>query len=1038
MAFKAGSVVVDIVGKADALRRTFREAKDSVKDFGNQVKETDSQVKKIGQNIVSSMSEPKSMFGWLNKVGKTLKDIDYVAGRGFINTGKSAKQMVSEVEKASANLIQAQGRLSLASENYAVAALNAMSADLKGAKGKETSARKSQEAARAKVEEARSALASARAIDTNTQSTDRNSRSKEKQTGASRKAQMADLDLIFAAMYAQVALAGMISRLENIYTVGSRTRMALMGLESTVRGLGVSVDATKDTFKYFQQDGLMSDQEISSSMKNLLHMGYTIEDTKTIMDAFKDSAAFGRQASLGFGEAIVRTTEGMRLGLSTLSDGAGMAKNLGQILAENGYAAEDLSRATTDAGVRQALLNGIMKETSTSAGDAAKMAKDLTGTMSRLGAESNKLSTSILVALSGVLNSIAQTLIPVITAIKDWIDAHPRLSAAIIITIGIMLALVSACLIWQFIFPMLMKGFKELIGILTFMTSPMGLIIAAVIVLATVIAANWDIILSACKELYQGWTSYFGLMWNYIKSFASSVGDIFSSLGKIIMGAMTFDKSKVEDGISGLKQGLVDAATTFVDSSRATTDVISGTANVLFKKLDPVKLFSNTWDKVQGIFDPVNVDLSDKKANPRGSGVGGEKNKKATGPSPYQIAMRQYDHQVTMDELSEYDQKLKALALIGKTVQMTAEEQMDWEEKVYNLVKANNEDLKRYATEYMNYQVATGQKTVEQQSDFIEEQLKNEKDKYAKIQLMQQAYDLRQKLKQYDNDYFAYQVKIGKKTLQDKLDRINQEILAETDKFKKLALLNNKFDTETKLYNDQAYASVSKLMNEVYDGTNRSIDSVVNDIKKIEKYYRSLGAAGKEAADMASDAIKELQDNTDDWVDGVLDGLAKVTLGYEKFGNFIDNLFAEIAVSWVKYQLKQILGNVLGGLFNSMPWMSGKAHTGGYISRSSGIVQKYHTGGIIGGLESDERVLIGQTGERVLSRKETAAYEAGKRVAGNGGSGGGVTNIYNVQAMDAASFQDFAARHRNIFGAAAAQDLIEGGAMKKALASRRG
>lgn len=1038
MAYRAGSVVVDIVGKAEALKRTFKEAKDSVKEFGSQIKETDTSIKKVGRSLVDSLAEPRSVFGWLNKMNNSLKQIDYVAGRGFVRTGSSARQMASDIEKAQASLAKAQSKLALASEHYAVAAVNAMGKDIKGAKAKETQAQKSQENARAKVEEAKAALASAQAIDRNTRSSDQNSNAKTRNTAASRQAKMADLDLVFAAMYAQIAIAGIINKLEDIYNKGTKTRMALMGLESTVRGLGESVDEATATFKYFQEDGLMSDQEIAASMKNLLHMGYTIEDTRSIMNAFKDSAAFGRQASLGFGEAIVRSTEGMRLGLSTLSDGAGMAKNLGQILAENGYAADDLSRATTDAGVRQALLNGILKETKTSAGDAAKMAKDLSGSMAKLGAESNKLNTSVLTAMSGLLNSLAQAITPIITLVRQWIDENPRLTTAIIAVTIVMLALVSACLIWQFVFPMIMKGFKELIKILTFMTGPIGLTIAAITVLGIIIASNFDLIVESCKQLYEGWSNYFSLMWKHMKNFGTAVADMFSGMGKIIAGAFTLDVDKIMHGVAELRQGLVNAGEAIVGSSAATTMVITATLDTAFRKLDPVKLFGNAWDKVKGIFDPVNVDMSDKPANPRPQTTPKEKDKKgASGPSPYQIAMREYDHKVHMDELKEYEEKMEALALIGATVEMTAEEQMKWSEDVYTLTKEHNEDLKRYATEYMQYQVATGQKTVEQQLEFIEEQLKNEKDKYQKIQLMQQAYDIRQKLKQYDSDYIDYQIKIGKKTLQDKLDIINQEIDAEKDKFKKLALLNQQFELASKIHLENSTNQVNRFMQDIDKGTTRNIADVISDLRTIEKHYRSLGAVGKEAADQAKDAIESLNDATDHWVNDVTDGLARVVLGFDSFKNFINNLFNEIALSFVRYQLNQIMGGAIGQMFQGMPWMySGKGHTGGYVSRYGGVVSKYHDGGLIGGLQQDERVIIGQTGERILNRKETTAYEAGRRSSG-GGDTPIINNYYNISAMDSASFQDFAARNRSIFGAAVAQDFVDGGAMKKALSARR-
>lgn len=59
-----------------------------------------------------------------------------------------------------------------------------------------------------------------------------------------------------------------------------------------------------------------------------------------------------------------------------------------------------------------------------------------------------------------------------------------------------------------------------------------------------------------------------------------------------------------------------------------------------------------------------------------------------------------------------------------------------------------------------------------------------------------------------------------------------------------------------------------------------------------------------------------------------------------------------------------------------MNWGSGglpnvRAHTGGYVS-PSGKIQKFHDGGMVGGLRSDEMPAILQTGEVVLSRQQVS------------------------------------------------------------------
>ena len=137
----------------------------------------------------------------------------------------------------------------------------------------------------------------------------------------------------------------------------------------------------------------------------------------------------------------------------------------------------------------------------------------------------------------------------------------------------------------------------------------------------------------------------------------------------------------------------------------------------------------------------------------------------------------------------------------------------------------------------------------------------------------------------------------------------------------------------------------------------------------------------------------------------------------------MDKMFSDIAMSFIKYQLDRLLGGLLTNVFGGMPWLGGKKHDGGMIT-------KFHTGGLVGGLESDERVIIAQTGERVLNRRETKAFDAATKMAGGGGR---VVNYFNINTMDASSFREFAYKNRDTIGAAAAADAIDGGAMARAM-----
>lgn len=190
-----------------------------------------------------------------------------------------------------------------------------------------------------------------------------------------------------AADIARAFVQGLGRAFSQAIELSSKMANSLIGLSSVARAFGVDADAAKDAAERLSADGLMPLADSATGLKNLLAAGFNLEQSTRLMEAFKDSAAFGRQSALSFGEAVRSATEGVKNGNSILVDNAGVTKNLSQILKEAGFSAQDLSRASTDAGVRLALFNGILKETAAQTGDAERLTMTYAGQVSRLSTQ---------------------------------------------------------------------------------------------------------------------------------------------------------------------------------------------------------------------------------------------------------------------------------------------------------------------------------------------------------------------------------------------------------------------------------------------------------------------------------------------------------------------------------------------------------------------------------------------------------------------------------------------------------------------------
>lgn len=206
-----------------------------------------------------------------------------------------------------------------------------------------------------------------------------------------------------AAAYQHVVLKSIDA--SNDYTA------AIMGLASAARFSGEDIDSTLNKASALTADGLMSVSEAALALKNLLSRGFTADQAIEMINRLKDSAAFGKQASLEFGQAVVSATEGLKNENSILVDNAGVTKNVSvmwkEYAAQIGVTVEKLTQAQK----REAEYSGLMRETEGQMGNSALAADSLMGATARMNKATN--DTAIL---------FGQALTPAATALADGLS----------------------------------------------------------------------------------------------------------------------------------------------------------------------------------------------------------------------------------------------------------------------------------------------------------------------------------------------------------------------------------------------------------------------------------------------------------------------------------------------------------------------------------------------------------------------------------------------------------------------------------------
>lgn len=170
---------------------------------------------------------------------------------------------------------------------------------------------------------------------------------------------------------------------------------ALLGLKSIVEGQGRDFSQAQNFINDYISDGLVPMANAVTAYKNLASRGYDDSQIQSVMLALKDSATYGRQASLTLGYAIQSATEGLKNENSILVDNAGVTKNVSVMWKEYADSIGTTYTNLTRQQKIQAEVNGILTETRFQTGDASRMADSFSGQVSRLTTNFTKFRIAV-------------------------------------------------------------------------------------------------------------------------------------------------------------------------------------------------------------------------------------------------------------------------------------------------------------------------------------------------------------------------------------------------------------------------------------------------------------------------------------------------------------------------------------------------------------------------------------------------------------------------------------------------------------------
>lgn len=267
------------------------------------------------------------------------------------------------------------------------------------------------------------------------------------------------------------------------------------------------------------------------------------------------------------------------------------------------------------------------------------------------------------------------------------------------------------------------------------------------------------------------------------------------------------------------------------------------------------------------------------------------------------------------------------------------------------------------------------------QQQIAEELAKWQEDWQNRARLvMMEEYERR--VAQYELDREAA-LKEAKKKLEDEeqykqaelainqyYDALIAQVRAEQDEEEKRARDQRIRDTEEAIRKE--YGLEQQLTEWEKKELLQRLQNELTALEAMEEASAERIEAMKNVIDDLSREIPDLTDMTRQWTEGLVDGLSQAIVRGESLSDVFENLLQTIT----QYLLKQAM-------------MGGLSAIGFPTFHGGGEVQRFHWGGVVdafagairahGGLKlaADEVPIIAQTGERVLSRAQNVAYEAG-------------------------------------------------------------
>lgn len=240
------------------------------------------------------------------------------------------------------------------------------------------------------------------------------------------KMMMSSLGGLAAALGVAFSVAGMVNFGKKSVETAMQMEAGWQGLRYMANAYGKDLGHINEFLKEYTEDGLVPMMNAQQAYKNMLARGYSTDQLEKMLLIMKDSSVYLRKGQLSIGDAIEKTTMGLRTERSILTDSAGIEKNMYKMW--QAYAKEmgTTISALTHEQKLIAEFQGFMEEGAIYADAAAEYTQTYAAKVAQLTAAMVGLKVSVGNMIIPLLNAILPKIIAMVKWFTYWFNIIGR------------------------------------------------------------------------------------------------------------------------------------------------------------------------------------------------------------------------------------------------------------------------------------------------------------------------------------------------------------------------------------------------------------------------------------------------------------------------------------------------------------------------------------------------------------------------------------------------------------------------------------